>query len=79
MARGQAAMLKAQFGSQQGSQSDAHKDELYWALASVAEALIALGDPQGPEALEEAKRHARAQWMVDTTVNQIERVKKLRA
>src|SRR5262245_59721349 len=79
MARGQAAMLKAQFGSQQGSQSDAHKDELYWTLASLAEALIALGDPQGPEAFEEAKRHARAQWMIDTTINQIERVKKLRA
>jgi hypothetical protein len=80
MARGQAAMLKAQFGSQEGSaQSDAHKDELYWTLASVAEALTALGDPQAPEALEEARRHARAQWMFDTTANQIERVKKLRA
>lgn len=79
LAKAQVAILKANFRPSQGPEADSYKDELYWALASIAEALIGLDDPLGPATLEEAKRHARADWMLETTLNQIGRIKQLRA
>lgn len=79
LARGEAAVLKANLRPQIGRESNEYKDQLYWALATIAESLIALGDPTGPAALEEARRQARAAWMVEATTKQIDRLKQLRA
>ncbi|NZD66265.1 DUF4071 domain-containing protein [Rhizobium sp. WYCCWR 11290] len=51
---------------------------LYWPQATLAEALIGLDDPRGEKELEKAKQMASATWMVDTTLRQIEDLKKLR-
>jgi hypothetical protein len=53
-------------------------DEVYWQLASLAEAKIGLGDPSGAAMLEEAFAMARAPWMVESTTEQIAKLKALR-
>jgi hypothetical protein len=75
IARAQIALIEAKL---QTPGNDAYRDELYWTHASLAEALIALDDPTGPVELERAKRQARAAWMTDATLKQIERIKELR-
>ncbi|MER8777021.1 tetratricopeptide repeat-containing protein [Mesorhizobium sp. M0977] len=62
-----------------GQPSASATEELYWAHATIAEALIGLGDQKGENAFEQAKTYAVADWMIDTTVGQIGRLKALRA
>ncbi len=78
IARNQIATFQEKLASSDGTQSDRVKDELYWLHASLAEALAGLADPAGPKTLEEAKSMARAAWMIEATVRQIERMKQLR-
>jgi hypothetical protein len=62
-----------------GQPSTSVAEELYWAHATIAEALIGLGDPKGDQALEKAKTYAVADWMIAGTLGQIEKLKALRA
>lgn len=75
IAKGQIAVSKDKL---QTPENDAHKAELYWMQATLAEALIALDDPMGPEELEQAREQAPQPWMLDTTLKQIEKLKLLR-
>lgn len=62
-----------------GQPSAGAAEELYWAHATIAEALIGLGDRKGDQALEKAKTYAGSDWMIATTLGQIEKLKALRA
>jgi hypothetical protein len=57
-------------------------DEKYWVLATIWEATVGIDDKEGTEQWErEAKKHVESNklqgWMVDTTVNQIAKLKEL--
>lgn len=56
------------------NQSASTREELYWAHAPRAEALIALGDPEGKAALKAADALGAAAWMIKTTHKQIEKL-----
>jgi hypothetical protein len=75
IAKARIAVIEANLQTPDG---DKYKDELYWTQASLAEALIALDDPQGPLELEKAKELAPKGWMLESTQDQIERIRKLR-
>ncbi|RXT47929.1 hypothetical protein B5V01_08175 [Mesorhizobium erdmanii] len=62
-----------------GQSSASAAEELYWAHATIAEALIGLSDRKGERAFEKAKTYAAADWMIATTEGQIEKLKALRA
>ncbi|MCI0735894.1 MAG: hypothetical protein L0Y50_06430 [Beijerinckiaceae bacterium] len=53
------------------------EEEKYWAAASHAESLIALGDTSGPDLLQTAIASAPAKWMADVTRNQVEKLQVL--
>jgi hypothetical protein len=53
------------------SAPDALEEERFWAAASHAESLIALGDKAGPELLEKITSRAPAKWMADVTLKQL--------
>jgi hypothetical protein len=50
---------------------DSLEEERYWAAASHAESLIALGDKAGPELLQKVVSSAPAKWMADITLKQL--------
>ncbi len=52
-------------------------EETYWTRASLAEALVALGDPSGPANLQETLGTAPAKWMADSTLRQVEKLRAL--
>ncbi len=70
--------LTEQFEQKRDGATEVIKETLYWPQATLAEALIGLGDPRGETELEKAKHMASAAWMIDTTVRQINDLKKLR-
>jgi hypothetical protein len=55
------------------------RDESFWLRASLAEALVGLSDSRGDGALDDAKAHARAAWMVETMLTQVQEVRRLQA
>ena len=50
------------------------RNEKYWLSATRAEALIALGDKSGEQAMKEALASAPAAWMADSTRRQLDRL-----
>ncbi|UVK55365.1 hypothetical protein DBIPINDM_001873 [Mesorhizobium sp. AR02] len=62
-----------------GKTSASANDELYWAHATLAEALIGLGDPRGDAVLKAAAALGVAAWMNETTLEQIKKLRALRA
>jgi hypothetical protein len=53
------------------------EEEKYWAAASRAESLIALGDTSGPDLLKNVIGRAPAAWMADVTKNQLDKLQTL--
>lgn len=51
--------------------------EKYWTMASLAESLVALGDPSGPPMMQAALASAPATWMGDVTVRQVDKLRKV--
>jgi hypothetical protein len=50
----------------------------YWLLATMAEAWLGLGEPsRAKQLLAEAAQQNPAKWMLDTTSEQMERLRKL--
>jgi hypothetical protein len=78
IARARIEALTSALRSSDGQQSSELRDEAYWVRASLAEALIGIGDPSGLEALKDAKAFASAPWMVEATVNQLRKLLALR-
>jgi hypothetical protein len=78
IARKEIEILQKDLARSDGAPSDRIKDELYWLHASLAEALIGLADPAGAGILNQSKGLARAAWMIETTMAQIDRMKDLR-
>ena len=55
-------------------------EQLYWAKATYAEALLGLDDPAGQAALKEAiALDGVSQWMINTTMDQVSALKQLRS
>ena len=54
-------------------------EERYWAKASLAESLVALGDDRGPSMLKTVLEKAPAKWMADATSGQLATLKTLLA
>jgi hypothetical protein len=77
LAEAQLLVLKKDLASPTAVKTDQYRDELYWLLATIAEARIALADPGGEAALAQAKAQARAGWMVETTLKQIKQLRQL--
>jgi hypothetical protein len=63
--------------AQSAEQSVTLNEERYWVGAAHAEALIGLGDLKGQSSLNEAFKLAPFDWMKDTTLNQIKKLKQL--
>jgi len=59
--------------------SEKFNENRYWVLATIAEAHIGLEDGKGDQALAEAFAAATADWMKETTENQIKTLKELLA
>jgi hypothetical protein len=70
--------LSEQFEQTRDGDTEVIRETLYWPQATLAEALIGLRDPRGETELEKAKQMGSAAWMIDTTLRQIEDLKKLR-
>lgn len=71
--------LEAESPAKKVEETSTLEDERYWARASLAESLIALGDDRGPPMLKAVLEKAPAKWMAETTSGQIGILKTLLA
>jgi hypothetical protein len=79
IAAGRLAALDKQSPSPDPVEAKPLAEERYWTAATLAESLIALGDPSGEDLMRKALASAPAKWMADTTQGQLERVRTLLA
>lgn len=74
LAAGRLAALDKQSPSPDPVEAKPLAEERYWTAATLAESLIALGDPSGEDLMKKALASAPAEWMADTTREQLGRV-----
>ncbi len=79
IAESRLALLDAQQPPAGSDEAKSLAVERYWAAASRAESLIALGDPTGEELMDETLKAAPTPWMAKSTRIQLANLRALLA